>query len=254
LAYCKTEGIVLKRTDYSESSQIVTLFTRDFGRLRGIAKGAKRPRKGLPNTLDLLNRVDLVFLRKPPGQLHVFAEWTVIENFLRLRQNLDKLYSGLYVAELLYELTEESEESAALYALLLDTLRALATKDDALASVFLFEINLLCLLGHMPEVKKCVVCGRSLPARARFSPRDGGALCSGCHARGSLRLEVSRGALSALATLAQAEKNLVRRLKIGSTTRREIRSILSACMVELLGREPRTLRFLSSLHPEDVVR
>jgi len=255
MAYCKTEGIVLKVNDYSESSQIVTLFTRDFGRLHGIAKGAKRLRKGLPNALDVLNRVDLVFVRKPPGQLHLFTEWNVTENFLRLRQNLDTLYYALYVAELVSDLTEETEESAELYDVALHTLRRLGSRENPVLSLFLFEINFLGLLGHMPEVRKCVVCGRSLPVRARFSPREGGAVCTACPAAGSSCPEVSSGALATIATLARTlrqppggvEMNLARRLRIPPSTRREMRSVLNACIVELLGREPRMWRHLPSL-------
>ena len=277
MPYCKTEGIVLRLHDYGESSQIVTFFTRDYGRLHGIAKGAKRPHKGLPNALDLLNRAEIVFVRKPHGQLHLFTEWVVTENFLRLRQNLDSLYSASYAAELLSDLTEESEESARLYELLLDTLRALAGQEAPLTAVFLFEIRLLGLLGHMPEVKKCVVCGRDLPARARFSPRDGGALCSACPATGTSLREVSSGCLATIAALARTPPpardraptglarpvptgmelgaqdsmamgwNGARRLRIGPAARREIRSLLNACIIELLGREPRMLRFLPSV-------
>ena len=254
MAYCKTEGIVLKVSDYSESSQIVTLFTRHFGRLHGIAKGAKRLRKGVPNALDCLNRVDLVFVRKPPGQLHLFTEWTVTENFLRLRQNLDTLYKALYVVELISDLTEETEESGELYELMLRTLNDLGAEEGFAASIFLFEINLLSLLGHMPEVKRCVACGRSLPVKARFSPRDGGALCTACPAAGSSSLAVSSGSLATIATLARAlrqgpggaETNLARRLRIPPTTRREIRSVLNACILELLGREPRMLRYVTA--------
>jgi DNA repair protein RecO (recombination protein O) len=252
MAYCKTEGVVLRVSDYGESSQIATLFTRDFGRLHGIAKGAKRLRKGVPNALDALNRVDLVFVRKPAGQLHLFTEWTVTENFLRLRRNLDTLYWALYVAELVCDLTEETEEGAGLYGLLLETLRGLEASEDAALTGFGFEVNFLGLLGHMPEVRRCVVCGRSLPTKARFSPREGGALCTACPAPGSSCLEVSSGALATIAALARTpitgprpgETALARRLRIAPATRREMRQILNACIVEVLGREPRMGRHL----------
>ena len=255
LAYCKSEGIVLKVHDYSESSQIATLFTRGFGRLQGIAKGAKRLRKGIPNSLDVLDRVDLVFVRKPPGQLHLLTEWTVTENFLRLRRDLDTLYYSLYVTELISDLTEESEESAALYDLVLQTLRALESQGDPALTTFVYEIGLLALLGHMPEVRRCVVCGRSLATRARFNPREGGAVCTACPATATSCREVSSGALATIAMLARTlqpapsgtQANLTRRLRIAPATRREIRGVLNACIGELLGREPKMLRFLPSL-------
>ncbi len=285
MAYCKTEGIVLKRSDFSETSQIVTLFTRDYGLIRGIGKGAKRLRKGIPNTLDALTRVQVVFLRKPPGQLHLLSEWTVVENFLRLRQNLDNLYYAVYVSELMHDLTAESEESGELYSLLLRTLKALARRGDAArhssdaarrddaarppdgmadaaAEIVLFEIELLVLLGHMPEVTRCVVCGRSLPPKARFSPRDGGALCSACPATGTSYPEVSSGCLATIATVARGtrpmaggiETNLARRLKIPAGIHREIRSVLRTCFLELLGREPRMWRFLPLSEAEEAAR
>lgn len=246
MAYCNTEGIVLKITDYGETSQVVTAFTRDYGRLSGIAKGAKRLHKGVPRALDMLNRMELVFLRKPPGQLHVFTDWTVVENFLRLRQNLDTLYNGLLVAELLLDLTEESTESIELYALALDTLRLLGAGGDSFVVISHFEVKLLTLLGYMPEVTKCVVCGGALAAKARFSPREGGALCTACPAAENSCQEVSSGALASLATLARAETNLVRRLRMTPPIRKEIRAALNACIAELLGRQPRMARYLET--------
>src|SRR3954469_10334323 len=103
----KAQALVLRTTDWSETSRIATLWTRELGKVRCLAKGGRRLKSNFENALDLLTVCDIVVLRKSSGSLDILTEARVQERFPRLRADLPALYAGYYVAELLGDWTEE---------------------------------------------------------------------------------------------------------------------------------------------------
>ena len=97
----KHSALVLRTTDWSETSRIATLWTREFGKVRVLAKGGRRLKSNFESALDLLTVCSIVFLRKSSGSLDLLTEAQVVERFPRLRADLPALYAGYYVAELL---------------------------------------------------------------------------------------------------------------------------------------------------------
>ncbi len=97
----KAQALVLRTTDWSETSRIATLWTREFGKVRALAKGGRRLKSNFENALDLLTHCRIVFLRKSPGSLDLLTEAQVVRRFPRLRSDLAALYVAYYVAELL---------------------------------------------------------------------------------------------------------------------------------------------------------
>ena len=91
--------MVLRCTDYSESSQVAAILTPDLGQIHVLAKGTRRPRKDGRGALDLLNYCDLVLAQRPPGQLHILAEWSLREMFPRLRASLGCIWAACYAVE-----------------------------------------------------------------------------------------------------------------------------------------------------------
>src|SRR6266700_6940006 len=95
----KALALVLRTTDWSETSRIATLWTRDFGKVRVLAKGGRRLKANFETALDLLTVCSIVFLRKSSGGLDLLTEAQVVRRFPRLRNNLPALYAGYYIAE-----------------------------------------------------------------------------------------------------------------------------------------------------------
>src|SRR5207249_9177502 len=91
-------ALVVRGFDWSESSRIATLFTREFGKVRALAKGGRRLKSNFDVAFDLLTVCQVVFLRKAHGGLDLLTEARVEEQFPPLRQNLHTLYAGYYVA------------------------------------------------------------------------------------------------------------------------------------------------------------
>src|SRR6266496_1742461 len=127
----KALALVLRTTDWSETSRIATLWTREFGKVRVLAKGGRRLKSNFEIALDLLTLCSIVFLRKSSGGLDLLTEAQVAERFPRLRTDLPALYAAYYVAELLADWTEEYDPHPSLFDEALETLRALGTPETA---------------------------------------------------------------------------------------------------------------------------
>jgi hypothetical protein len=103
----KALALVVRGTDWSETSRITTLFTREFGKVRALAKGGRRLKSNFDCAFDLLSVCRIVFLRKAHGGLDLLTEARMEEQFPVLRNNLGALYAGYYVAELLADGTQD---------------------------------------------------------------------------------------------------------------------------------------------------
>ncbi len=178
----KTTGLVIRQADFSESSRVVTFFTRDFGRIAVVAKGAKRLKGPFESALDLLAESRLVFLRKSTGGLDILTECQLMARFRPPERNLNSLYGGYYVAELLAGLTEEYDPHPVLYDEAVITLRRLAEEADFRWPVLRFEVITLREIGQMPDFRACLACGRAVVDYTNyvFWVSQGGLLCPNC--------------------------------------------------------------------------
>src|SRR6516165_4049037 len=125
----KALALVLRTTDWSETSRIATLWTREFGKVRVLAKGGRRLKSNFESALDLLTVCSIVLLRKSSGGLDLLTEARVVRRFPRLRTDLPALYAGYYIAELLADWTEEYDPHPSLFDEALATLRDLGKPD-----------------------------------------------------------------------------------------------------------------------------
>lgn len=189
-------AIVLRLSDYSETSQIVSLFTAEAGLVRLIAKGSRRgTKKKFSAGLDLLEFGDVRYV-PPRGDagLGTLTEWTQRDLFSGLRRDLTRQYGGLYAVELVSRLTEEFDPHAGLFDDLLQLLRTLSDGDesesepgrrDIAAPIVRFQAALLRSIGYAPIMRHCVDCGRKRVrgTAACFSSTAGGYICRDCEPR-----------------------------------------------------------------------
>jgi DNA repair protein RecO (recombination protein O) len=177
-------AVVLRLSDYSETSQVVSLFGARHGLLRLIAKGIRRgTRERFATGLDLLELGDVSFA--PPrgdARLGTLTEWVQRETFRGLRRDLLRLTAGLYAAELVLGLTEEGDPHRELFDALVCLLRRLAGEEAAAPLIPQFQSDLLRAIGYAPQLGECVTCHR--PVRrgqpAYFSAGAGGVVCRDC--------------------------------------------------------------------------
>ncbi|RIK64853.1 MAG: DNA repair protein RecO [Planctomycetota bacterium] len=184
MALIKDTAIVLRRLDYSETSQVLVMFTRAHGQLRVIAKGVKRAtRKKASTGIDLLEMGGIVFSQRPgsEGGLAIMTEWRQIENFPLLQRDLSRLYAAQYAAEVTAQLTEVNDPHVGLYDSLARLLSDLGTR-SALAALVTYLWQMLREIGLVPELSRCMGCGSPIvrDSVVYFSSREGGAICRDC--------------------------------------------------------------------------
>lgn len=242
----KATALVLRTADWSETSRIATLWTREFGKVRVLAKGGRRLRSNFETALDLLTVCSIVFLRKSSGSLDLLTEAQVLRRFPRLRADLPALYAGYYLAELLADWTEDYDPHPGLFEEALATLQDLGTPEMATGPrLARFEVVLLRELGYSPVLQACASCGVDLCGKpTAFSPTAGGVLCKAC--LGSQRdcVPLTAGGHAALARL--SETGDAWRGIYEPAIRAEVRRVLNHYVTFLLGRRPRLLPYLGS--------
>lgn len=246
MAYHQTAGIVLRTTDFSETSQVVAIITPELGQIHALAKGARKPRKDGRLPLDVLSSYDLVLSLRQGGQLHLLYEWSLKDYFPEMRKDLRAMWTAFYAGELLLRTTEENSDDGALHGALLELLHALERSGSSELPLCRFLVMALQSLGNIPIVDRCAQCGNPFHGPLRFSASAGGALCGDCGSMYPSAFQISRGALAVMRHLETGDET-GSKLRIMSSQAHEIRRAFAEQIQYHLGHPLRTERFLASL-------
>ncbi len=148
----KTEAIVLKSMKYRDTSKIVTFYTKEYGKLNGIAKGARSAKNKFGSALEPLTHSMLVLYKKEHRDLHLISQCDAIDSFRNFTEDLDRMSIGLAVLELVNQLTHDEERKPALFPLLLETLSALNSSTKNYETYLqAFRLRLAALFGLCAE-------------------------------------------------------------------------------------------------------
>jgi DNA repair protein RecO (recombination protein O) len=234
----KTQAIVLKVVEFSETSCVVTLFTEDFGKVGALAKGARRPKGPFEGAIDLLAFIRIVFLRKSSDSLDLLTEAKLERRFRSAQRNLARLHAGYYVAELLTELTERGDPHPALFQAAEGTLLALDSGAPLAETIVRFETVALREVGHLPSLDACVVCGRPVTGSGRvpFDMTAGGVLCENCRPGRRGVVSVSGQVIDALRAMgAEGSAGASPSQSIAPAIHGELRAVLNNYFAHLVG-------------------
>ncbi len=242
----KAEAIVIRLADFSESSRVVTCFSREFGKLSAVAKGAKRPKSAFEAGLDLLSVCNIVFIRKSSGGLDILTEAQLKRRFKTIGHDITGLYAGYYVAELLDGLKEDHDPDPQLYDDAIAVLELLSTSSDVAATIIRFELSVLREIGQLPAWDICVRCGRPVDSAAWYGMKSslGGVVCRPCLAHEEYYHRLTAGAVAVLRRLSEESNSPQPRVSISRQQIAEIRNVLDSAIRQALGRRPKTLKFL----------
>jgi len=220
IRFVTTPAVVLKSSDYSETSRLVTAFTRALGKARLIAKGARRPKSPFAGLLEPLSRVELVLIPGRSG-LHTLKECAPLGKVSGLRDDLDRLSAGLFALALVEETQIDDDPQPAVFELLAETLDRLEVSTNAAALLFAFQLRLIELSGYGLNLATCAADGSELRGGAFFSPTQKGFVCGPCSSGLSGRA-VSPGAFSALKRLDQASTAQAERVRLSTAQTTEL--------------------------------
>ncbi len=241
----KTDAIVIRQANFSESSKVVTFFTRDYGKLSTLAKGAKRLKGPFEGALDLLAHCRVVFLPKHDA-LSLLTEAQLVTRFRPTDHNLNRVYAGYYIAELLDGLTSERDQHVPLFENSIHTLDLISHQNDLRKPVVLFELALLKQIGLLPILDQCQ-CGTSIQPQTTYTfwVSQGVLLCPLCRQPDIPSRDLSGGTLALLRILTSEQDRLINNLQITDRQYKEIRGFLNSSISAAMDRKPRMLSLLS---------
>lgn len=248
-----TPAVVLRSLNYGESDRIVTFFTKDFGKLKGIAKGARRSRKRFQNALDLFSHVRLGFFEKERAGLVRIDSCDILQSFKGIREDLKKICYGTYFLELIDEMAGEREAHREAYDLLVFYLSSLEAAPPREEQLRIFETRTLSIFGFRPNLNRCDGCKkdwRELKDHPSlfFSIEKGALVCDRCQGAMGLDLvPLSLGAARLIEQISRMELSKIERLRFTPQALLETRNLLGKFIVHQLGKELRSLKVLKEM-------
>ncbi len=242
-------GLVLHRLNTGETDKILTLYTREQGKLSAIAKGVRKAGNRISGATELFTETR--FLLATGKSLEVVQQAEIQQTFPGIRLDLDKMARATYLCELLDRLTAESDalQSAEIYDLTLSALYLLQRTDSYPdAVVHAYELRLLAAIGYAPALENCARCGEPLQGRqVGFSPAIGGALCNADRYRADDAHPLSFDALKLLQTLASTEPEQLLSLQPAPRTAGEVVRAMRWYIRYRSDRDLKSLTFLDTL-------
>ena len=234
---------MIGRRPLGEADRLVSFYTREFGRLSGVAKGARRPRTRFGGSLELFSQGHLLFFETERSQLVRVDHFDLLHSFVTVREELERFGQGAWVVECLGRLTPERDPHAALYGLLTRTLRALEAFARPERARLAFALRCVDLLGHRLRLDRCLACGGT-PVAPNLDFTAGGLVCRACATLAADSLAVSGQALAALRRFRTLRWEELLAAPLSRAVEAEVASTVEAHVVRLLGHPLRTLRFL----------
>lgn len=222
--YLKVQGLVLRVTNYKDYDGILTVLTRDHGKLTVKARGLRRKNSPLIAPCQLLGFSDFTLFEY--RGMYTINEAAAIELFYGLRRDLSKLSLATYFAQVADVISQEDTSDGDLLSLTLNSLYALEKLNLAESFVKgVFEFRCACISGYMPDLGGCYRCGNPLPDR--FNVMEGRLECSECrdYESGGLRLPVSGGVLDALRYICGCPDKRLFSFRVGEDTANSLSSI-----------------------------
>jgi DNA repair protein RecO (recombination protein O) len=246
MALHRSRAVVIGRRALGESDRLVEFYSRTHGKVRGVARSARRMRSRFGSALELFTLGELMFFDTGRSDLVRVDHFEILHPFVGVREDLDRLGRGAWIAECLSRLCADRDPHPALFGLAVRSLQALESARVAPMRVTIsFGVRAVHLLGHRPRLDRCLACARMHPLPDPvLDVTAGGLVCASCQ-RASDALPVSPGAVSALGRLHALAWDEGLRLPFGAALTRELGALLEGVITRLMGRTPQSTRFIA---------
>lgn len=243
----RVDAVVLRHSDYGEADRLLTVFTRQMGKLRVIAKGARKIASRKAGHIEPFTHVRLQLAKGK--DMFLVTQADTVDAYLPLRDDLTLTGQAAYVLELLDRFSyEEQTESPSTFKLLTETLARLAAQADVWVVIRYYEMRLLDHVGFRPQLFECANCGRAIqPEDQYFSFTAGGVICPRC-GQGLPNLRaISVETLKYLRHFQRSNYAEALRARPGLEVQKEAESLMQGYFTYLLERELNTPGFLKKI-------
>jgi DNA repair protein RecO (recombination protein O) len=243
----KTTAIVLSSRKWGEADRIVTCYASTLGKIRGVARGARRQKSRFGAALEPFTLCRLDLFEKTGDPLFRLSHVDVLTSHHELREDLELMGAAARLVNVVGAVTPERDADPQLFEMLAQGLSAVASSQDPLGTALLFQIKLLCRTGFRPQTDCCAACGRApLAGAPHFLPTAGGLICSACatqhHARS---LPLSRGSVAFLRQAVRLVPSMLVRLRAEGRIRNEIEEAVDKYVTVVAGKRLPPADFLS---------
>lgn len=242
------EVIVIRTRDFDDADKILTLLTREEGKVQAVARGARRPRNRYAAAAQLFTQMNASMFSG--RSLDTLSQVDITESFRFLREDLVRMAYGSYICELMDEMVKEKQRHESTYLLLLTTLHLLNAPDMAPEPIARsYELKLLSMLGFRPSLEECVVCNRPIEATpvVRFAPALGGVICPTCPSEGEVVHRLSRGTLETMKRLLDGDIRRASIIRISGDLARELDRAMTDYLAQHMERKLKSKEFLDPL-------
>ncbi|HEY8173054.1 MAG TPA: DNA repair protein RecO [Dehalococcoidia bacterium] len=242
----KTPAIVLRYRKLGDTDKILTLYSSSLGKLDVVAKGVRKAKSRLAGHVEPLTQASFLLARGK--SLDIVTQVETIESFQAIRDDLDRLSRAVYCCELLDKFTESHADNFALYRLLLDTLRRLATRGDLDVCVRYYEMSLLDAMGYRPELDECVTCRSRLePVTNFWTAGGGGVVCPNCRREEMAVRPISPNAIKLMRLLLHGRFSDVARVIVDAGLASELERAMVEYVRWVLERDVRSAAFIDTV-------
>lgn len=244
--YLKIQGLVLRVTEYNDHDVLLTVLTREQGKLTAKVRGLRRRNNPLIAQCQLLSYAEFTLFEY--RGMYTVNEAVTIELFPELRKDIVRLSLGTYFAQVSEAVCQEDMPTPELLSLLLNSLYALSklnAPEDQVKAVF--ELRIACIAGYFPDLNACTVCGRE--DADQFDLSAGQLSCSSCGSLegGGIRMPLNAGVLDAMRYIVCADMKRLLSFKLQAENMAQLSSITEAYLTTQLERGFPTLDFYKSL-------
>ncbi len=246
----KTDAIVLSDSELGDQDKIITLLSDQYGKIRAVAKGARRLKSRFAPAVQMPSYVNAVLYRSQRIEVDTFNECKINSPFLGIRNDLVRLSYGYYLVELIMKFIRGAETPPFLFDLVLKMLFLLETTPEKSLPVLMrsFELKMLTILGYRPYLAGCVDCHRRIEKSRQvyFSGYEGGILCSSCSRKRVGKL-VSYEAIRWMKFFANTPLKKLANMRAGEKIEKELKVIPESYIPHRLGEDVLSYDFIETV-------
>ncbi len=244
----KTEAIIIGSINLGEADKLVTFFSLERGKLRGVAKNARKSFRRFGAGLELFTHARLHLYEKEHQELIRIESADIISQHFDMTGDLGRMAAGSVILELVKEIAPEGERNVHAFLLLAHILHLLNEGVDPMFLLRIFEIRFLSLLGFQPKLDKCLSCGCAAERPMVFYGLKGGVLCPDCLvSSGEDQIWLSPGAIGFYYHALRMDLDKLTRLKPSGDIMRELDRAFSSHTLHILGKRLKSAEFLKAI-------
>jgi len=245
----KTNGIAIRKRSFSNTSQIITFYTQDYGKISAIAKGIQRKKSPFEGCVELLSLNEILFIDGEGKRLCTLTQSTQKTNYPGLRRDTGRIYAAFFLAEFCDRMVEENDPDRQLFGLFSKSLVDLDSNADILMCIASFAAKALQVLGFMPDMHNCSKCGSAFAGseKVTVSPVGDGLLCGKCSVGKAQEPALSASSRASLNAMLGRSPAMLKRLHLPKSDFSEIWLLLKTVIAACINKELRTFKYVERI-------